>query len=326
MLDELAEVSALFGSDLNLVQGLGGNTSFKNENTLWIKASGLPLKEAAKRDIFLPLSRQCIQRAIALDTEAAINDCVINKSSGQALRPSIETALHEILPHKVVFHGHPVETLSHIVSFPDLIELERLLNGLSWALIPYAKPGFSLMKSISRYPNKDIYLLQNHGLLVGAETPAQAYNLFTEVERRLARSVQIPSSIYCPFFSNKEYEVIYSPWIQAFVENVELIKKVSNVSLYPDHVVILGIGVPILQSLTQLNETSSEWFIIPGFAAIGRRNRHSAVDDMIEALARISLRLKEEVQLLSLSKTDCADLLNWDSEKYRRLLQLRPVK
>ena len=54
-LDELIEVSARLGEDLNLVQAGGGNTSWKENGTLWIKASGKWLVNAAREEMFVPV-------------------------------------------------------------------------------------------------------------------------------------------------------------------------------------------------------------------------------------------------------------------------------
>ena len=40
---DLLEVSHLYGADKNYVIAGGGNTSFKNNDILWVKASGHPL-------------------------------------------------------------------------------------------------------------------------------------------------------------------------------------------------------------------------------------------------------------------------------------------
>jgi len=42
-LQDLIRVSRLFGSDPSFVIAGGGNTSYKNEEKIWIKASGISL-------------------------------------------------------------------------------------------------------------------------------------------------------------------------------------------------------------------------------------------------------------------------------------------
>ena len=43
------------GGDAFLVQGAGGNVSWKDGDTLWVKASGTWLSEAKYKEIFLPV-------------------------------------------------------------------------------------------------------------------------------------------------------------------------------------------------------------------------------------------------------------------------------
>ena len=40
---ELIEISRLYGADKRFVIAGGGNTSYKNAETMWVKASGSPL-------------------------------------------------------------------------------------------------------------------------------------------------------------------------------------------------------------------------------------------------------------------------------------------
>ena len=40
-LSKLSAISVALGSNPRLIQGAGGNTSFKTEENLWIKASGM---------------------------------------------------------------------------------------------------------------------------------------------------------------------------------------------------------------------------------------------------------------------------------------------
>ena len=54
-LDDLAVISKHIGTNLDLVQGAGGNTSVKQDDVLWIKASGCWLKDAGSRDILFQL-------------------------------------------------------------------------------------------------------------------------------------------------------------------------------------------------------------------------------------------------------------------------------
>jgi len=52
-LHELNNLSARIGRQPLLVQGAGGNTSLKDNNILWVKASGKWLAEAGNENIFV---------------------------------------------------------------------------------------------------------------------------------------------------------------------------------------------------------------------------------------------------------------------------------
>ena len=46
MLTLISKLSAKIGKDLSLIQGGGGNTSIKEEDSMWVKASGKWLSDA----------------------------------------------------------------------------------------------------------------------------------------------------------------------------------------------------------------------------------------------------------------------------------------
>ena len=52
-LAELDRLSAALGRGPEQVQAAGGNTSWKEADVLWVKASGLWLADALERDIFV---------------------------------------------------------------------------------------------------------------------------------------------------------------------------------------------------------------------------------------------------------------------------------
>ena len=53
------------GKDPLLVQGAGGNVSWKDGDVLWVKASGTWLSDAIGKDIFVPVELAHLRQAIA---------------------------------------------------------------------------------------------------------------------------------------------------------------------------------------------------------------------------------------------------------------------
>src|ERR1039457_1695269 len=98
----LRELSERIGSDPLLTQASTGNSSIKLEGVLWIKASGKWMADAVHEDIFIPLDL------------AEVRECVKQRGDPAELnaRASIETAMHAVMPHRMVLHIHSVDAIA----------------------------------------------------------------------------------------------------------------------------------------------------------------------------------------------------------------------
>ena len=140
-LEKLIEMSARIGGNLDLVQAGGGNTSIKENGTLWVKASGKWLSRAAEEEMFLPVPMADIERQLAAQDEKFPE---YRTRKGVTLRPSVETAVHAVMPQKVVIHVHSVRTIAWAARVGGRDGLTPLLAGLDWRWIPYTHPGIPL--------------------------------------------------------------------------------------------------------------------------------------------------------------------------------------
>ena len=66
MHEQISRFCAQLGADPLLVQGAGGNVSWKESEVLWIKASGTWLKDALERDIFVPVDLSDLREALSI--------------------------------------------------------------------------------------------------------------------------------------------------------------------------------------------------------------------------------------------------------------------
>ena len=91
--------SQKIGNDINLVQGSGGNTSYKDGNILNIKASGLKLKNSLKENIFVKLNlSETINKIKSNEPLEGLN----YDDNKNDLRPS-KTSMHAIIPKDTYF-------------------------------------------------------------------------------------------------------------------------------------------------------------------------------------------------------------------------------
>jgi len=161
----LRDLSARVGNDSLLAQASNGNTSIKLDGILWIKASGKWLSHAMQEEMLVPLELAEVKESIRTGAEIASR-----YAQKDELRPSIETAMHALLRHRVVIHVHSINAIAWAIRVDGPDQLRERLAGLQWQWIPYAASGIPLAQAIEKAmataPETDVFILGNHGLVV----------------------------------------------------------------------------------------------------------------------------------------------------------------
>lgn len=332
----LRALSAREGGDPSRVQGAGGNTSLKLGDTLWIKASGIWLAEALERDLFVPVRLGALREALARDDPASetSRDFVIDTANPDGLRPSIETTVHALLPQRVVVHVHCVETIAQAVIADAEATLATALDGLAWAWVPYARPGLPLARAIERArdASTDVLVLGNHGLVVAADTVADARALLERVCDRLALPRRAIGSPDLPALSalarNGDYTLPADPHCHDVALESTALAFATGGSPYPDHVIFLGAGNCIATGDADVAATLASHgadeappaILFPGRGALVRRDAARGVEPMLRCLGDVALRVPAGAAVRVLSADEEHELLNWEAEAYRQRL------
>jgi len=316
-LGALAAVSARIGSDPMLIQAAGGNSSFKDGDVMWIKASGTLLAEAQERDIFvacdLPAMRMSLQKA-----EARADQPQEFALDSGGLRPSIETSLHAVFSQRVVLHAHCIHTLVHAVQADPVAAIGDKLASFNWGVVPYAKPGANLARAVRSVADKgcDVVILSNHGVIVAAETVEQAEALLTGVAGALRVD---PVDIATPDLSDIPEGWVAGPASLSHLacDRARLAMAVGG-SLYPDHVIFCGIGAMAADTPPILD--APPFVLIPGKGALLRADNTVGAQALAQCLGDVLVRVPEGAALHYLTQEQNGELLNWDAEKYRQAL------
>ena len=137
-LQPLLKLTGRVGADPLLTQASTGNSSIKLHDILWIKASGKWMADAGRQDILIPLDLAEVQRCVREDIDPA----------ERCSSASIETAMHAVLPHRVVLHVHCVNTIAWAVRQDAPVQLQDRLRGLRWQWIPYVPSGMPLARAL----------------------------------------------------------------------------------------------------------------------------------------------------------------------------------
>jgi len=308
--------SCALGSDPLRVQGPGGNTSIKQGNTMWIKASGTELADAVNADIFIAVDRDAAKAEAHGAGDGSCKDTVLDPAN--TLRPSIETTFHAALDWAVVAHTHSIATLTHAVSPEGRLVAAKKLDGLAFTFVPYAKPGLPLTREILARVTEQtqVVVLENHGLICCGASVAEVSELMDEVERRLAmpvlRSVNnsTPSARVADGFSWAD-----ESWI---AQDAKVSKLALAGSYYPDHVVFLGAALPSVDS-----EEAPPAILFKETGIAIRNGATSSQKAMLRCLSDLLSRLPDDWTAEAIGTQAEAELLNWDAEKYRQALAAR---
>jgi rhamnose utilization protein RhaD (predicted bifunctional aldolase and dehydrogenase) len=331
--ESICALSSRLGSDPTLVQGAGGNVSLKRGCEFFIKASGFWLSEALNEDIFVSMRLADISAASKLGD---ISQVPFSSADGRSKRPSIETSLHALMPHKVVVHLHCVATLALAVRVDAESLFEKLFEGLAWAFCPYIKPGPTLSKevySILQRGAVDVLVLGNHGLVIGGDSVDQLEALLLDVQSRLAirpaeRPTERPTEA-APvdmvrlekIASDSGLELPTFAICHSLGTNSESAALVCRGSLYPDHVVFLGRGANFYGDESGVSPVGTpKLHIVPGAGVLVDQGLNPGAQEMVRALALVAERIVSGSDIQYLSTVDEDELLNWDAELYRQSL------
>lgn len=339
-LEALRALSANVGADPLLVQGAGGNTSLKEAGLLWIKASGTWLMNAATTDIMVPVELAPLLDAVARKSPAAEKADQFTPAdlNPHRLRPSIETTVHALLPQKIVVHVHCVETIAIAVQANAEALLEERLRGLDWAFVPYRRPGLPLAQGIAErlQPRTNVLVLGNHGLVVAADTVAEANLLLRRVTGLLARPTRAapPPDVdaLIRLAMGSGYRLPVAVEAHAAATDLASCRIAASGSLYPDHVIFLGAGsviagpnyaAAVVARTTAAGQPAPASILFPGKGILMRRDANAGAEAMARCLADVAARIDPAARVNYLSLEQNAELLNWDAEKYRQELNRR---
>ncbi len=201
---DLIDISRYYGQKKDYVIAGGGNTSYKNSEHLWIKASGINLGDIDEGG-FCVLDREKLADIPKqhfsdnpVQREEEVKNALLNSrvNPGSGLRPSVETSLHNLFSYPYVVHTH--STLVNGLMCSNLAEQKSYeIFGEEVLYVPYCDPGYILFKIISEKIQEyykrhkhdpQVVLIQNHGIFVAADTIDEIKAIYKGVESRLKSS------------------------------------------------------------------------------------------------------------------------------------------
>jgi rhamnose utilization protein RhaD (predicted bifunctional aldolase and dehydrogenase) len=334
---DLRELAVRLGRDPLVIQGPGGNISLKRDGVMWVKASGTWMAEATERSILIPIDVFAVLDGLAAgDPACETCDAFVRRDlTDLALRPSIETTLHAVMPQRVVVHVHCVETIATACLLDAAERLAAPLSGLNWSFVPYVRPGASLGRAMADHiaAGTNIVVLGKHGLVVAADSVAEADRLRAEVSRRLSRIARVapgPDREALQAATGDGYSIPDDDIWHAIATDPISLSAARRGSLYPDHVVFLGPGIVTTEAgeravdaVRRCGRAGVPLVVVPGAGVLMHETATPGARALMRCLADVTRRLANDDPIAPLSVADEAQLLNWDAEKYRQSLDVR---
>ena len=202
-IQSLIDISRKYGADPRYVIAGGGNTSYKDDTHLWVKASGHALATIDEdgfavldRKRLAPMGRRRYSSDPAVREEQVKNDLAVACLT-KGRRPSVETSLHDCMEWKFVVHLHPTLVNGLMCSQQAAATCAELFPEALY--IEYTDPGYTLFRKVynrikawraAKGSEPQVIFLQNHGIFVGADTTAEIERIYDGIIARLEARVE----------------------------------------------------------------------------------------------------------------------------------------
>ena len=356
VLQRFTTMSVQTGSRSDYVQGGGGNTSCKLNDTLMaIKASGYCLGQITPDNAYAVLDYRALRAfyentdPLTLeDVEKSGSDCARESTvvieGLSALRPSVEAGFHSVLD-RYVLHSHAIYA-NLICCTAEGAELaDRVMEGLgeSYAYVPYINPGAQLTFAISDAREQSrvrfgsaarVIFMENHGLIVTADDENECLRLHEAVNSSICRFMQVsfadwPVPQIAEVASQPSYLCSATPLLRSrLLQGGWDMDFFLAQALYPDQLVFLGGQLSIVDDTdmsTYLNsgkepETKVTIFSQSGeILYTGARAAAQTIEETLYALFFITDTIaRSGYTLKTMGDAGKHFIQNWESEKYRK--------
>jgi len=320
----------------DLVQAGGGNSSYKPSATrMYIKASGYQMTEVSEKDGFVIINPKVI-RDYFLNVGSSdsvteeVGKDVLARAVVAGSKPSIETFLHAV-SGTYTLHTHPtvVNILTCRKDGMDVLK-EMFPQAL---MIPYAKPGIDLAKAYFKAYREsgrrsDIVFLQNHGLVVSADTAEEVISRTEYVTGAIEELLHMDKT---DCHNATDIWRLFPEKVVWLVNDRNVIGTYRNIgnwyaSFCPDCVVFLGkkfLDIKEIQAreVENFRRQYGEPSVVTYHGSI------YIIADSVKKAREIESVLSFSAQVMAanhgmdcnlLSDEQQNELLNWDAEKYRK--------
>ena len=357
-LASIAELSQFYGANPDFVFLGGGNTSVKNDTTLYIKPSGCALA-TIQPEQFLAIDRAQLNKLfefpvpenVQLREEIAKNMLAAAVRPIGAGRPSVETPLHNIIDYTYIVHLHPALVNGLTCAIDGKAACARMFPDALW--IDYCDPGSTLAFVAKKALDEDtakrgcqakVIFLQNHGVFVGADSPEEVKAIYDDITSKLTaayKAAGISTESFDLGAPDTEAVLETAPVLRQLLAdeagNRPIVHAAGSVApfdgpLTPDHVVYAKSFAFNGEATEEaIADFKAKYGYLPKVVGIPGKGLYTAADNLKDAKAIvIAIANALQVQRLAgafggpkfLSEREYKFIENWEVESYRRSVSM----
>ena len=149
--------------EYELIQGAGGNLSYKFDDKIVITSSGYSMSDISMLNGY---------------SVCSLDGAIINEKQR---RPSMEIQLHTKINEAVVLHTHPIYLNTILCSKNSKEIVSSILDKFDY--ISYISPGSELASVFSKSDGNKIVLLENHGLVCCGDSFAEVLDMSLKINK-----------------------------------------------------------------------------------------------------------------------------------------------
>ncbi len=344
-LADYARMSQAAGSRSDYVQGGGGNTSVKLANGLMaIKASGFCLSDIRPDKAYAVLDYEALRRFYGEhepdafeDTEkegAACAKANIKVIDGlEPLRPSVEAGFHSILG-TFVMHTHSVYANLATCSTACRAIAAHAFAGAdyAWGWVEYTDPGarltFAIRDELKRVQcetgkTPSVILMQNHGIIVHAETANECLAIHADANERLARLFGLTGTSF-PEISVRQLAAGFTcaevPYLRKRLQCSACAQQLIEQPLYPDQMVFLSGTFELDADEVPAGKAVANTQTGELIMNLPLRQAKTLVETLTAVLFILEHVKASGYEVSTMGEAARAFIANWESEKYRKSL------
>lgn len=347
MIEDLIKISKYAGERFDLAQASGGNSSVKDGGHMLIKSSGYHLSEITADKGFSVVDNEKVLKIFDLDfgNDKQENDKLVSDLVQNALikgpRPSIETILHALFK-KYTLHTHPLSVNVICASKNAQELLDKIFEKDEFLFVSYKTPGIELALELKKQmehfkkeykKDADVVFLQNHGLIVCAESIGGIEELTDKVVDKIDTFMEFDFKRYR--LTNKISSLVANGDIAYLSEDIylnEMLKKEAELfhkkPFCPDQMVFCLSDVLKIKSLDDKkavwefnikHKNSPKVVILQDkvffMGATVKKCRET--EEVFKSHLLVLSNIQTHNQNL-LSQAELEYLANWEAEKYRQ--------